>query len=404
MKDAILITKCLLCDSSIESILELTPTPPANELVESPDTVQDVFPLNLMRCINCNHLQLDTEVSKERLFRHYHYVSNTSESNRKYFQSYANDMIEKFANPNIKPFVVDIASNDGLFLSFFQEAGYDVLGVDPAQNIAAQANKGGIPTECEFFNETTATKIVNNYGKASLVTCNNAFAHNADLSPIVKGVKKLLSEEGSFVFEVVYGMSMLQSGTFDLLYHEHIHTHCLQDLLPFFNKFDLCIYDAQKIPTHGGSIRVFVQHKKKFEQHSANLIHLLNVEKEYFHHLVDNFTINVKKVKQELISKLNEIKSQNKTIAILGFPAKATLMSYYFDLDKYTTQVFDDNSLKVGKFSPGKHFSILPTSDIYKIKPDYLLILSWNYWESMVQRFKDSGCKFIVPLPKLQVV
>jgi 2-polyprenyl-3-methyl-5-hydroxy-6-metoxy-1,4-benzoquinol methylase len=403
MKDATPITTCLLCGSSIELVLELTQTPPANELVESPDIAQDVFSLNLVQCKTCNHLQLDTEVSKERLFRHYHYVSNTSESNRKYFQSYANDMMERFRElPN--QFIVDIASNDGLFLSFFQVAELEVLGVDPAQNIAMQANKNGIPTLCEFFNEATATKIVNNYGKASLITCNNAFAHNADLSPIVKGVKKLLTNEGAFVFEVSYAIRLLQNNLFDLIYHEHVHHHHLTPLIEYLNKFDLFIYDVQEISTHGGSIRVFVQHKKASNTQSANLVNLLNMEAEFFDMLIEKFQKNVKQVKAQVINKLDELKAQHKTIGVLGWPAKATTLSYYFDLNKdIISWVFDDNELKIGKFSPGQHFPILATSDIYKVKPDALLVLSWNYADALLARFGDCGAEFIVPLPKFQV-
>src|SRR5580698_1639884 len=153
-KDYTPINKCLLCDGAIEMVLPLTPTPPANELLEEPQD-QDVFPLNMVKCTKCNHLQIDASVNKERLYRHYLYCSDTSASNRAYFEKYANQMIERF-HPKT---VLDIASNDGLFLSYFKKAGIEVIGVDPAKNLAEKASKNGIPTFPSFFDEKTSFMV-----------------------------------------------------------------------------------------------------------------------------------------------------------------------------------------------------------------------------------------------------
>jgi SAM-dependent methyltransferase len=412
MQDFETINNCLLCGGYTNRVLELSTTPPANELLTE-KTTQDTFPLNLMLCNECGHLQLDTIVNPNRLFKHYLYKSNTSAFNIKYFGQYAEDMIKRFDLLD-RDFVVDIASNDGLFLSIFQRHNIKVLGIDPAENIAAAANADGIPTLPEFFNVEAANRIVQEYGQASLITCNNMFAHNKDLAEIVKGVKLLLSEEGSFVFEVAYAMEMLKSNTFDLVYHEHIHHHRVIPLINFFRKLGMRIYDVEYTPTHGGSIRVFVCHSLAHydatrgglssfiwgETHSTGTVS----SKDYFNSLVSAFTTNVRSNIADMKSILQSAKNDGKTIGVLGWPAKATLMSYVYELEKYVSYVFDDNDLKVGRYTPGKQFPVLSTADIYKHKPDYLLILAWNYAEPLMKTHSEAGCKFIVPFPKPKIV
>jgi SAM-dependent methyltransferase len=434
-KDFETISQCLLCGNRTEMSLPLVPTPPANELLDTKQE-QDVFPLNLMKCVACNHLQLDTSVDRERLYRHYLYCSDTSQSNRTYFEGYANQMIDRFfkedrtyfegyANQMIDRFfkeeggqprakVLDIASNDGLFLSYFQQRGFKVLGVDPAKNLAAAATAKGIDTYADFFNERVADFILGSHGKFQLITCNNAFAHNDDLAPILKGVKELLTDDGTFVVEVQYAMTMLKQGTFDLLYHEHMHCHHLEPLVEFFEANGLQIYDAEEVATGWGSLRIYATHFRtalrsdpKFFP-SSQMRRLLRYEADNFDKLLTPFVAKIESNKNTLVSLLKEIKAAGKTISVLGHPARAMTLSYYFGLDEQIiTDVFDDNSLKIGRYSPCTKKKILPTSDIYTRKPDYLLILSWNYAEAMMKTHtgvKEWGGQFIVPLPEAQIM
>jgi SAM-dependent methyltransferase len=343
-------------------------------------------------------------VNKKRLYQHYLYCSDTSASNREYFKQYSNEMIEKF-HPNS---VLDIASNDGLFLSYFKNKSIDVLGIDPAKNIAQQATEKGISTIPEFFNETSAHTIFERQSTMALITCNNAFAHNSDLTQILKGVKILLAEGGSFVIEVSYAMNLLKDGLFDLIYHEHMHHHHINPLIEFFNANGLRIYDAEERLTHGGSIRIYACHKDAIIDQTSRLNDLLTNEQENFDAYLVEFVKRVQKAREGIVSLLSGLKKEGKTISILGFPAKATTLTHYFELDNnIITDIFDDNPLKIGRYSPGKQIKILPTSDIYTKRPDYLLVLSWNYADAMMkthESIKEWGGKFIVPLPELRIV
>jgi SAM-dependent methyltransferase len=388
-KDYTPINECLLCGGTIEMVLPLTPTPPANELLEEPQD-QDTFPLNMVKCTKCSHLQIDASVNKERLYRHYLYCSDTSASNRAYFEKYANQMIERFHPKS----VLDIASNDGLFLSYFKKDGIEVIGVDPAKNLAEKATTNGIYTVPQFFDKITATYImVDNFcnnsksnGKIPLITCNNAFAHNDDLRPILDGAKVLLTDDGTLVVEVQYAMAMLKNGTFDLLYHEHLHCHHLTPLISFFEDNGLRIYDAEEVATGWGSLRIYACKPEAKFKPTARINDLLQYEKEEFDKLLTPFASKIEDNKDKLMSILKDIKDTGKTISVLGHPARAMTLSYYFGLNKdIITDVFDDNSLKVGRYAPCTPKQILSTKDVYNKKPDYLLILSWNYAEAMMK-------------------
>jgi SAM-dependent methyltransferase len=422
-KDYKEIKECLLCGGEVALVLPLAPTPPANELLEDLQE-QDKFPLNLMKCVACNHLQLDTSVDRERLYRHYLYCSDTSQSNRTYFEGYATQMICRFF-PGKTGQVLDIASNDGLFLSYFQQQGIKVLGVDPAQNLVEKAKEKDVFTLPEFFDEKASDAILQSYGKFPLITCNNAFAHNDDLRPILKGVKALLTYDGTFVVEVQYAMAMLRNGLFDVLYHEHIHSHHLMPLIKFFEDNGLRIYDAEEVATGWGSLRIYAAHfntvndpRFRFTfQRTQQMKNLMLQElgkipqddPDYFDKMfITPFVSKIKSNKNTLVSLLKEIKAAGKTISVLGHPARAMTLSYYFGLDEQIiTDVFDDNTLKVGRYSPCTKKKILSTSDIYTRKPDYLLVLSWNYAEEIIKRFdnfyKDGG-KFIIPLPEAKII
>lgn len=407
-KDYEKIDCCLLCGGKTEMVLRLAPTPPANELLETKPEHQDTFPLNMVKCVACDHLQLDAVVNKERLYRHYLYCSDTSASNRIYFEKYANEMIDRFF-PKRTGVVLDIASNDGLFLSYFKKAGISVIGIDPAKNIAEKATESGIYTMPEFFNETTAHIIFNHNGKIPLITCNNAFAHNDNLVPIINGVKELLTDDGTFVVEVQYAMTMLKQKLFDVLYHEHAHSHHLTPLISFFAANGLKIYDAEEVATGWGSLRIYACKTEAHFQLTERLAELKQYEHEEFDKLLEPFAPTIEDNKNAMIKLLNMLNKEEKTISVLGHPARAMTLAYYFGLNNNNMiiDVFDDNVLKIGRYSPCTDRKIRPTSDIDIQKPDYLLILSWNYADELMKRFTDyksKGGKFIIPLPNIRVI
>ena len=404
---------CRLCRSSkLTSILKLASTPPANAFVSKENTKyeQKKYPLELFFCEKCSHVQLVEVVDPIELFENYVYVSGTSPVFVEHFSNYAKTIIETY-KPSLKSYILDIGSNDGTLLKFFQKMGYSTIGVDPAIDISQKAQKDGIHTINEFFNLDTSIKIKERYSTASLITANNVFAHSDDLIGITKAVKNLLSKDGLFIFEVSYLVDVYQKTLFDTIYHEHLSYHSVLPLIKFFQRHDMELIDASRVNTHGGSIRCVVKNIEDKRPINNSVQNLLDLEKSLSLNKKEtfiNFANNIKERKKELRNFINKIKAQNKSIAGFGAPAKATTLMYEFELEKNVLDfIVDDSPLKQGLFSPGLNIPILPSSAISELKPDYLLILAWNFSDSIVKKnrkFIESGGKFIIPLPNLQII
>jgi SAM-dependent methyltransferase len=406
-------TDCRLCNGdNLVSVLKLESTPPANAFVteEQKNKKQICFPLELFFCRNCYHVQLLDVISPKLLFENYIYVSGTSKVFVKHFEEYAKEILKKYPlSKNSR--VLDIGSNDGTLLQFFKDQNYSVLGVDPAKKISETSSKNGIETLTDFFNFELSMKIRQKYGSISLITANNVFAHIDDLNEFVKGIHHLLSKDGIFVFEVSYLADVIKNTLFDMTYHEHLSYHSIIPLISFFQKNNLELIDVIKTDVHGGSIRCIVQlqggvHIKKDSVNKIigeELKMKINYEKTY-----KEFGDKINKQKIELANLLKKIKNENKTIMGFGAPAKSTTLLYHFNINSNTVEcIVDDNKLKQNLFSPGKHIPIVTSETIYDKKPDYLLILAWNFAESIMknhQKFKKQGGKFIIPLPRLIVI
>jgi len=401
-------SRCRLCNGDgLESVLSLTPTPPANAFVsaEQVKTPQACFPLDIYFCHDCGHSQLLDVVDPGAMFGHYVYVSGTSPKFVAHFVEYAQDVIERL---KLKPgdLVVDIGSNDGTFLKCFQDAGMRVLGIDPAEEIAAQANEDGIETLHGFFTPKMALEIREKYGPASAISANNVFAHIDDLESIVEGVRDLLAPEGGFIFEVSYLLDVYENTLFDTIYHEHLDYHRVGPLRRFFEKNGMAFIDAQRVETHGGSLRGYVGHGSQGVPPAAILDELEALEQKAGLDkpvALQGFSRKIDLCGEELKDLLASLKKDGKSIAGYGAPAKATTLMYHFGLDANTISfIVDDSPLKQGLYSPGLHVPILPSRALYERKPDYVVILAWNFAEAIIENNRDflkAGGHFIVPLP-----
>ena len=403
---------CRLCNSSnLISILELESTPPANAFVTEEECIkeQKKYPLKLFFCNNCNHVQLTDVVDPRELFSNYVYVSGTSPVFVNHFKNYAKTIIKDYS-PDLNKYVLDIGSNDGTLLKFFKKMGYKVIGVDPAEEISKKANEDGIFTINGFFDLEMAEKIKDNYSNASLITANNVFAHCDDLSGITDAVSKLLSPEGFFVFEVSYLVDVYQKTLFDTIYHEHLSYHSVTPLIKFFESKGMTLIDVLKVNTHGGSIRCVIKNSSNAEV-KKSVETFVNLEKTLEFHDSNTFikfSNKIEERKKELCDLLKEIKADKKSIAGFGAPAKATTLMYEFGLNNDILDfIVDDSPLKQGLFSPGLNIPVFSSSQIETLKPDYLLILAWNFADSIIknnQKFIESGGKFIIQLPILEVI
>lgn len=399
------IFKCRLCTGKLsEPKINLGSTPLANEFTKTKEP-QDLFPLEVCVCEDCGHYQLNEQVNPERMFRNYLFVAGTSPVNVEHFRQYAVFMVEKL---NLQPGskVLDIASNDGVLLKHFKDLGMEILGIDPAKNLAEEATKNGILTIPEFFTDHSSEDILEGYGHFDLITANNVFAHVPDMIGFARGVRRLLKPNGIFTFEVSYFGDVVDKTLFDTIYHEHTSYHTITPLVKFFETHGMRLFGVHPISNHGGSIRCFVA-LKEYQASSNDLAYggyYLPMEMNIVQR-VDRLQKDIKLLGYELREKLQELKSQGKSIAIYGVPAKATTLMYALGIDeKMIDFAVDDAPLKQNTFTPGKHIPVLPTSAIYERNPDVLLVLAWNFAESIIKKHNAFKGKWIVPIPELQVI
>ncbi len=404
---------CRLCGGrDLVEVLTLTPTPPANAFVAPArrDEAQPCYPLNAHFCETCAHLQLLDVVDPEELFRDYVYVSGTSPVFVKHFDTYAADMVARFGL-RAGARVLDIGSNDGTLLKCFRTRGLEVLGVDPARDIARRAAADGLETWPEFFTPETGRRVRDLHGPQNLVTANNIFAHADDLAGIVDGLRAALAPDGVFVFEVSYLLDVVQKTLFDTIYHEHLAYHSVKPLRRFFAEREMTLFDVQRVDSHGGSIRGFVRHADGPQAIRSAVGDLEAAEAAAGLHDAATFRAFSRRIdglKRDLTRLLADFKAEGKRVAAFGAPAKATTLLYHFDLGPETIDfVVDDSPLKQGLLTPGKHIPVVPSGTLYETRPDVVVILAWNFAPAIIDKhraFLDHGGRFVVPLPELEVI
>jgi SAM-dependent methyltransferase len=405
-------TTCRLCGGKrLTPVLQLAPTPPANAFVsrDELDKPQPCFPLDVFFCENCCHIQLLDVVNPSVLFENYVYVSGTSPAFVAHFESYARGILTRF-KPAPGSLVIDIGSNDGTLLRFFQQAGMKVLGVDPARNIATEATRNGIPTLAAFFNPKLAAEIRAQHGAVAIITANNVFAHIDNLESIVEGIRTLLAPDGVFVFEVSYLVDVFEKTLFDTIYHEHLDYHSVKPLVPFFKRLGMELIEAVRVDSHGGSLHGIAQLKGGPRPVGRSVAEAIAYEEKLGFDRAETFRQfgqNIDALKNDLGKLLRELKAKGKKIAGFGAPAKATTLMYHFEIGPDLIDfIVDDSPLKQNLFTPGYHVPVVPSAVMYEQKPDYVLMLAWNFAEPLMKRhqpYTDAGGHFIVPIPQLKI-
>ncbi len=396
---------CRLCASpDLVPVLLLEPTPLANEFMPADFTgEQEKFPLYLVECRQCKHVQLPVVVDPERLFRNYVYVSGTSPSFVEHFRKYAESMIEQHG---LKPgdLVVEIGSNDGTLLKFFKAAGMRVLGIDPARKIAEQAREAGIPTLSVFFDSYVGYDILERSGPARLVIANNVFAHADNLKEIVAGVRTLLHDAGgAFVFEVQSLVDLMSGSLFDMIYHEHLSYHSIAPLLRFFGSRGMDLTDAEHVATHGGSLRCTV--RCGTHQPSAALGKILREELET---LDGDPWAHMRWRVNEAAQDLRDLMMiSGVRFAGYGAPAKLTTLLHQLRVQPgQIAYVVDDSPWKQGLLTPGHKIPVVPSSRLAEDPPDAVIIFAWNFAEQIAEKILAGGFtgKIFTPLPTLMEI
>lgn len=407
------LTNCRMCHSTrLEMFLDLGFTPPSDSfLAEKQLNQEEIFyPLRTYICKSCGLAQLGYIVPPERMYNtDYPYVSSTTKTGREHFTQMAKSICKKF---ELKPksLVVDLGSNVGVLLQGFNECGMDVMGVEPVVSIMRVAILNGIDTIPAFFNLEAVNQILKEKKKASILCATNVFAHINDLDAFMEAADKLLLKNGVFIFEAPYFLHLLEKLEYDTIYHEHLSYLSIKPLEKFFKRHGWRLFDIEEVKIHGGSLRCFVARKGQYPV-SPKIKKYLALEKRKQIHSLDRlnkFAKDVKKHRESLRSLLIGLKKRNKRIVAMSAPAKGNTLLNYCNLDtNFLDYVTEKAELKIGKYTPGTHIPVFHDKVLLKDKPDYALILAWNFAKEIIennQEYKKRGGKFIIPIPKPQIV
>ncbi len=368
------------------------------------------YDLSVGFCPHCFLVQLINNIPPEDIFTHYVYFSSVSQYFLEHCKKTAKYLTEKL-HLNKESLVLEIASNDGAQLQYFQELGIPVLGVDPAQNITRIAEAKGIKTITAFFNHHLAKQLREKNIRADLVFGSNVLAHVPEIVDFLHGVKQVLKPKGTAVFEFPYMKGLLEN-KFDTIYHEHVFYYSLIALVNLFKTAGLEIYDVEMTPMQGGSLMIYASCPGVFPIHN-HVKDLVAEEIKSGFNLLGTYQKmgqNVLALKYSLVDVLKSIKREGKKIVAYSAPAKGNTLLNYFNINKnYLDFIVDKSKAKQGLYTPGTHLLVEPVEKIYETRPDYLLILCWNIVDEVVvmeelQEWRRGGGKFIIAVPSIKIL
>lgn len=405
--------RCRFCGAPLKyTFVDLGMSPLANSYIKDDqlNKMEPFYPLHTYVCNKCFLVQLMEFESPESIFSDYAYFSSFSDSMLQHANEYVQMMIERFGfNSNSQ--VIEIASNDGYLLQYFNEVGVPVLGIEPAENVAEAAIKKGIKTISKFFDTRTATDLSAEGIQGDLLIGNNVLAHVPDLNDFVKGLKVALKPEGIITMEFPHIMRLIEQNLFDTIYHEHFSYFSFRTVKEVFEFHALRIFDVDEVKTHGGSLRIYACHSEDNSRNITNQVSAL-ISKEIEEGL-DNleyyvaFSENVKETKRKILDFLVREKRAGKSIAGYGAPAKGnTLLNYCGIRKDFIDYTVDRSPHKQDHYLPGVHIPITSPEEVSKTKPDYLVILPWNIKDEIMSQMsyiRDWGGKFVVFIPEVKV-
>lgn len=405
------ITNCRSCGcAELQVILELGSQPIANALLseEELSTPETRFTLAVAFCPACALLQVTETVPANILYRRdYPYFSSSSPALLKHSAEHVDALVRKYELGPLS-FVAEIASNDGYLLRNFVERGIHSLGIDPADGPVERANAIGVPTIHDFFGLRCSEKLASEGKLADLVIANNVIAHVDDINDFVSGFERLLKRTGIAVFEFAYALDMIEHCEFDTIYHEHLFYHTLHGLTPLFERHGLYLNDAERLPIHGGSLRLTVSRTPaRSEELDRLLAHeaALGMDKVFYY---DDFAERVRALRDSLAHLLISERAKGKRIACYGAAAKGATLVNYLDLGQgFFEFVADANPYKQGKYMPGQRIPIRHPDQLVAEQPDYVLLLVWNFAGEVMRQqaiYRERGGNFIIPVPEPCIV
>jgi hypothetical protein len=404
---------CRFCSAPLQhTVVDLGMSPLCESFLtgEQLNQMEPFYPLHVFVCEQCLLVQLEEYVDPSDIFREYAYFSSYSSSWVEHARRYTEQIVQRL---RLGPdrFVVEVASNDGYLLQHFVRSGIPALGIEPARNVAAAASSKRVPTLTEFFGAALAERLVRERGHADLVIGNNVLAQVPDLNDFVAGIQILLAPDGVATLEFPHLIRLFENNQFDTIYHEHFSYFSLLVARRIFAAHHLTLFDVEELPTHGGSIRIYLRHEGDATKPIMPAVPALLAAEaragfdRLSHHL--SFGPQVQRAKRQLLSFLIQAKDEGKQVAGYGAPGKGnTLLNYCgirADLLDYTV---DRNPYKQGRFLPGTHIPIFEPARIAETKPDYVMILPWNLRDEIMQQLsfvRAWGARFVIPIPEVEV-
>jgi SAM-dependent methyltransferase len=405
--------RCRFCGTKLEHIFVDLGMSPLCESYLSADRLNQMepfYPLRVYVCEKCFLVQLEAYVTPEHIFTDYAYFSSYSDSWLAHAKKYTDQMVERLGI-GASSFVVELASNDGYLLQYFVEKKVPVLGIEPAANVAAVAVERGVPTLVKFFGQETARGLADSGRQADLLLGNNVLAQVPDINDFVSGMKTLLKPDGVITMEFPHLQRLMEENQFDTIYHEHFSYFSLLTTEKIFAAHGLTLFDVEELPTHGGSLRIFVRHVEDSSKPVTSRVTDLRArevtagyaEMESY----SRFAEQVKETKRKLLEFLIQAKRSGKKIVGYGAPGKGnTLLNYCAIRSDFLDYTVDRNPYKHGRFLPGTHVPIFSPERIRETRPDYLLILPWNLKDEIIRQnayIREWGGKFVVPIPEVQI-
>jgi SAM-dependent methyltransferase len=398
---------CRLCGGfNLQVFFNLEPTPPANHFVLAPNP-QSSIPLDIAICVDCSHIQLIQIVDPSFQYSNYLYVSSTSNTMTNHLKNSITEFVQEL-DISIDDSILEIGANDGVCIKHLLDNGFNnVVGIDPAENINKRHN---LPIICDFFGSNIVPDLTSKYGSFKLIYAFHCCAHIEDIQDVFASIYNLLDDNGIFVMEVGYFYDVFKNNCFDTIYHEHIDYHTCTAINVFALKHKLILFNVKTNNIQGGSIQFFFSKNTTIKIRETVSNAILAETQIQLHNTTNllNWKTNIFRCGKDINYILNSLKSYGKHIVGYGASAKSTTFLYQYKLsNKLIDYIIDDNIYKQNYYSPGLHIPIKSISVLAIDRPDYIIILSWNFTEEIVKKldkYRETGIRVIVPFPEIKII
>ena len=401
-----------MCESkNLKLVIPLEKIPITEKYVGSDqrDNNDDLYPIDVYMCLDCSHVQLLDVIDPKILWDDFTFRTGQAQIIIEHMRDVAETTCENYEIPE-KSLVIDVGSNDGTLLQNFKDQQMKVLGIDPAEEISVEASNAGIPTIPQYLTKSLVKEIVQEHGKAHVVTCFNAFAHTDDMNQFMSCIANMISTDGIFVFEVSYLVDIVDDLLLGAIIHEHLCHHSITPMVEFLKKHGMELINVERAPYQGGSFVGTAQHIGGSRIVNDSVFAMIKFEKQCGLHLpetLENFSIRLNRLILNFNQLILKWKNENANIAGYGASRSGPTLLAQFKIGKKISYIFDDHPQKVNKYTPGDKIRVLPTKELVKRMPEYTVILAWVHTDTIISNNHEyliKGGNFVLLLPEIKII